>query len=189
MALTAPMPQTAKPNGDKRELHCTSERPACWQSVDICGRQDMHRLCSAEAVRKSSAVSYTHRQVGRQAGTTNLGPVKDGGTKAGLQAELVPVLLSDVSVELGEQVAGVHDRGGYRQARRALEFLAPGAAWLGQQPTHTHMHTGILWLSCVTGAGMYRISSGQQVGKRLCAVKRVQRQSMSCVMPRLVCTL
>ncbi len=141
MALTAPMPQTAKPNGDKRELHCTSERPACWQSVDICGRQDMHRLCSAEAVRKSSAVSYTHRQVGRQAGTTNLGPVKDGGTKAGLQAELVPVLLSDVSVELGEQVAGVHDRGGYGQARRALEFLAPGAAWLGQQPTHTHAHT------------------------------------------------
>lgn len=42
----------------------------------------------------------------------DLGSVEDGGTKAGLQAELMPVLLSDVSIELGEQVTGVHDRGG-----------------------------------------------------------------------------
>ena len=77
---------------------------------------------------------------GRQAGASDLSPVKDGGTKAGLQAELMPMLLSDVSIQLGEQVAGVHDRGGYGQARRALEFLAPGAACLGQQPTHPHAH-------------------------------------------------
>ena len=86
-------------------------------------------------------MSYTHRQAGRQADASDLGPVKNGGTKAGLQAKLMPVLLSDVRVQLGEQVAGVHDRGGYGQARRALEFLAPGAAWVGQQPTLTHTGT------------------------------------------------
>ncbi len=67
--------------------------------------------------------------------------MEDGGAKAGLQAELMPVLLSDVSIQLGEQVARVQDRGGYGQARRALELLAPGAAWVGQQPTLTHMNT------------------------------------------------
>ena len=134
---------------------------------------------------ESSAVSYTHRQAGRQAGASDLGPVEDGGTKAGLQAELMPVLLSDVSIELGEQVAGVHDRGGYGQARRALEFLAPGAAWLGQQPTHTHTCT---WLSCVTDAGT-AFSSGEQVGKQLYAVKGVQMQSTACELLNLVCTL
>ena len=113
--------------------------------------------------------------------------MKDGGTKAGLQAELVPVLLSDVSIELGEQVAGVHDRGGYGQARRALELLAPGAAWLGEQPTHTHAHVRTLAELCHRRRHVSHVR--QQVGNRLCEVKRVQMQSTACEMPRLVCTL
>ena len=98
-------------------------------------------IVPAEAVRKGPAASYTHRQAGRQAGESDLGPVEDGGAKAGLQAELMPVLLSDVSIQLGEQVPRVQDKGGYAQARRALEHLAPGAGWVGQQPTLTHMNT------------------------------------------------
>lgn len=147
----------------------------------------MRWSCSAEAVFESSALSYTHRQAGRQAGASDLGPVKDGGTKAGLQAKLMPVLLSDVSIQLGQQVAGVHDRGGYGQARRALEFPAPGAAWLGQQPTQSHAHVHTLAELCHRRRHVSHVR--QQAGNRLCEVKRVQMQNMSSELPRLVCAL
>ena len=64
--------------------------------------------------------------------------MEDGGTKAGLQAELMPLapLLGKVRIQLGQQVARVYDGRGQGQPSRALELFAPWAGWLGQQPEH-----------------------------------------------------
>jgi len=79
---------------------------------------------------------HRHRKQTTWGTKADLGPVEDGRTKASLQTELMPLasLGSNVSIELGEQVAWVHYRRCQRQASRALKLLAPWAGWLHQQP-------------------------------------------------------